>query len=83
MTRADFIRRYAACSDLSDEWAELGLVEIGNHRRIALPCGCGDETCPEWSMVPIEAVLDHLSLYAPEPLRTAYHEAVSKSGGAT
>lgn len=72
MTREEFVRGYAVSSGLSAEWAALGLVDAGRGAKIVLPCGCGDESCPGWTMLSAEAVLHHLEFDAPEPLREAY-----------
>lgn len=81
MTRAEFVRAYAANSGLSSEWAVLGLIDVGSRKLIAMPCGCGDETCQGWAMLSSESVLDHLQLYAPAALRLAYNKAVRRRGG--
>ena len=83
MNRTDFIRSYAARSNLSDEWAVLGFIEVGDRYLIALPCGCADETCEGWAMLPPSGVLDHFQMYAPEKLREAYNEAVREADGKT
>jgi hypothetical protein len=72
MTREEFIDGYLARS------APKGVVRIkegfwiGTHRKIALPCACGDEICEGWAMVSDQGIHDHLTLYAPEPLRSLY-----------
>lgn len=81
MTRAEFVRTYAARSNLSDQWAEIGLIDVGSKTMLALPCGCGAENCEGWAMVTADGVLDHLMLHAPSGLREAYAEAVRDAGG--
>ena len=76
MTRTEFIKGYAARSDLSDKWAALGFIQIGDRVTIALPCACGEDRCEGWAMVGGENVLHHLQFNAPERLRMAYMEAV-------
>lgn len=72
MTRKEFVTAYAQRSGLSDERACIGLVKVGDHRMIALPCACGEESCEGWAMLGIEAVLHHLFFNAPDPIRDAY-----------
>ena len=81
MTRTQFIRAYAERSGLSHKWAELGFIEVGDRKVLALPCGCEDESCDGWAMVTAEGVLDHLFLYAPDELMAAYRRSVEKAGG--
>lgn len=75
MTRDQFIKAYAARSGLSDQWADLGFIEVGGRMRLALPCACENEGCEGWAMVGPDSVISHLDLYAPEPLRSAWHKA--------
>lgn len=75
MTRTEFVRGYAERSNLSAEWAQLGVIDVGGRVIFALPCGCLDEGCPGWAMVTGGSVLSHLELHAPDGLRTAYREA--------
>ena len=81
MTRTEFIRGYAERLDLSHKWARLGIAEVDSIKLIALPCGCGEPECEGWVMVSAESALGHLELNAPEPLRSAYRDAVAASGG--
>lgn len=76
MSRAAFVKGYANRSGLSDKWAPLGLVEIGDHKLIALPCECGEDGCDGWAMLGAEAVLHHLWFHAPDAMRRAYCEIV-------
>jgi hypothetical protein len=79
MTRTEFIQAYAARSNLSSEWAGLGFIEIAGSARPVLPCACGDEKCEGWALVGPDSIDSHLTLYAPEPLRSAYCAAVQHS----
>ncbi len=82
MTREEFVKGYAERSGLSSEWASLGQIDVGGRTMIALPCGnCGDDECGGWAMVGAGSVLDHLFLYAPDDLMSAYREAVRQAGG--
>lgn len=77
MTRTEFVRAYAQRSDLSEEWAKLGYIDVGSgHILIALPCACTDEICEGWVMLFAEHVDHHLRFDAPEVLREAYYEAL-------
>ena len=79
MTRTRFIIGYAARSSISHKWADLGFIEFGDHRvLVALPCGCGNDKCQGWAMVSPANIPDHLEMYTPEPLRSAYLETVNK-----
>lgn len=59
MTKAQFIDRYVAASDISreefDEWF------------VALPCACGDETCEGWAAVSNDPfhIKMHAQMYMP------------------
>ncbi|MCC6315360.1 MAG: hypothetical protein IT337_15255 [Thermomicrobiales bacterium] len=77
MTRAEFIRDYAASSGIPTDWAELGLLEVRGKTKIALPCACERDGCPGWALLAADEVLDHLEFRAPEKLRDAYNDAVS------
>jgi hypothetical protein len=79
MTRAEFIKSYAAKSNLSAEWADLGFLEIAGNARPVLPCACENELCEGWAIVAPDSVDSHLELYAPEPLRSAYIAAARRS----
>lgn len=81
MTRTDFVRGYAQRSNLSDEWAGLGIVDAGGKTMFAMPCGCGNRECDGWVMLTGESVLDHLFLNAPDRLREAYRDTVRDAGG--
>lgn len=76
MTRQEFIEAYASRSGLGTEQAALGpidgVLEVGEHCLIALPCSCGEDDCEGWAMVRPSAVPSHLELYAPEPIRSAF-----------
>lgn len=77
MTREDFVRGYATRSGFSDQAAKIGVIDFdGIAKMVALPCACGDETCEGWAMVTAESVLHHLFFCTPEPLRSAYVDAV-------
>lgn len=79
MTRAEFVRFYAKNCGQSDKWAELGIIDFGGGViRVALPCACDNEVCSGWVMVTGETLLHHLEFDAPEPLRTAYRETLTK-----
>lgn len=80
MTREEFVKAYAERSGRSGLWALLGFIETEGRYKIAMPCACDSEDCPGWAMVTPESIDDHLRLDAPEPLRTAYREAVEKQG---
>ena len=43
MSKEEFVARYAARSNVSEEW----LLE----RCEAFPCDCGEDTCQGWQMV--------------------------------
>ncbi len=70
MTRDEFIDGYIART------AENGMrlertddgYRSGSHRRVALPCRCGDKNCDGWAMIPAddESIADHMRMYAPE-----------------
>lgn len=78
MTREEFVRGYALRNGLDASWSRLGFIDLGHGRvHVALPCGCGENDCVGWAMVSAEGVLGHLELYAPEPLRTAYCDAIA------
>lgn len=77
ISRADFVRGYAERSNLSAEWAGLGIIDFGDRmKRFAMPCGCDDDTCEGWAMVSAESMISHLELYAPEPLAAVYRAMV-------
>lgn len=76
MTRTEFVKSYARRSGLDDRFAGIGLIAVGGHHLVALPCACGEESCEGWAMVTASAALHHLAFYAPEPLRTAYCDLV-------
>lgn len=78
MTRGEFIRAYAERRGLDARWKTLGFIECDGRTLIAMPCGCGDETCERWAMVRGENISSHLSMYAPEKLRDAYREALGE-----
>lgn len=78
MTREEFIKAYAARSNLSDEWAVLGFIQIGDMYQLAMPCGCGDESCEGWGMVGPSNIDSHLRMYAPDELRSAYLKAIGE-----
>lgn len=78
ISRKEFVSGYARRSVLNEMWASSGFVCVDGDVLIALPCGCGEEDCQGWAMVSGSEVLRHLDLNAPEPLRTAYRNAVSK-----
>lgn len=78
MTRADFVRAYAARNGKSAEWADIGLVDVGGKTLFALPCGCPDPACEGWAMCSPDSALHHLFFCTPEPLRIAYMAAVDK-----
>jgi hypothetical protein len=81
MTRSEFIRAYAVASGLPAEYADIGFIDVDEKVLLALPCACGDPGCQGWGMVGADNALDHLELYAPEPLRSAYRAAVAAAGG--
>jgi len=58
MTRTEFVKRYAARSNLDDQWAELGFIEIGSKYRLAMPCFCDSDNCKGWQMVGPDAAPD-------------------------
>lgn len=78
MTREEFIKAYAERSGLSAKYASIGIMDIGDQTQVALPCACGDEMCEGWAMVGASGVPSHLNLYAPEPLRSAWLDAIKK-----
>ena len=78
MTRGDFIRAYAERSGLDARWATLGYIDCDGRTLIAMPCGCGDETCEGWVMLSGESISNHLSMHAPEKLRDAYRDALGE-----
>lgn len=78
MKRDEFVRAFAQRSGLSDEWADIGVIDVGGRSIIALPCACGHDSCEGWAMVGSEGVLHHLQFDAPEALRDAYMRAVSE-----
>jgi hypothetical protein len=81
MTRTEFLKGYAERSGMSARWAALGFIELDEWKLIAVPCECGEEGCEGWAVYSPERILDYLQMYAPEPLREAYQEAVKKAGG--
>lgn len=60
MTKDEFIDAYCQRSMVPRERLMA--------RRVALPCGCGDESCDGWAMVSNDplSVETHMRLYAPE-----------------
>lgn len=78
VNRTEFIKSYAKNSEASDRWAAIGLIDFGGERKIALPCGCGDDSCDGWAMVGIEGILHHLFFNAPEGMRVPYIEIVKE-----
>jgi len=78
MTRAEFVRAYAARSKASPEFAEIGIIDFGLRTMVALPCDCGEDGCEGWAMVSPSSLLDHLFFRAPERLREAYRDAVAE-----
>jgi hypothetical protein len=81
MTRTEFVRGFAERSGLDPSWAGLGFIDTNGRIMVALPCGCDDESCGGWAMLPAGAVLQQLQMYAPTALRDAYNDAVEKAGG--
>jgi len=71
LSREEFVRAYAKRSDLSDEWAVLGFIDMGGRVLNALPCACGADGCEGWAMVAPDSVNAHLELYAPDNIRDA------------
>lgn len=78
MTRADFIKAYAARSGLSAEFAVIGLLDVGGKTMVAMPCACGEQDCEGWAMLTADGIDHHLAFNAPEPLRTVYCDAISQ-----
>lgn len=78
MTRTEFVRQYARASGASDEFAGIGLIDIGGATLVALPCGCREcqDNSSGWVMLTANSVLDHLFFNAPDKLRDAYREVV-------
>jgi len=72
LSRAEFVRAYAARSGLSDKYAVLGILDVAGTVLVALPCACDDEGCEGWAMLGASNVNSHLELYAPEPIRSAF-----------
>jgi hypothetical protein len=82
MTRTEFVRAYAIASNKSARLAPVGCVDCGDgFVMVAIPCACGEVSCPGWAMLSPETLLLHLEFSAPEPLRSAYLETVKQSGG--
>ena len=78
MTREDFVKAYAGRSNLSAEYAALGIIDTDGRTYCALPCACGEESCEGWAMVSASGVDSHLMFSAPDKLRVAYHEALKR-----
>lgn len=74
--RSEFIKRYAAKSGLSADYADLGFIDVGGRIIVALPCECGETMCEGWAMISAEHVDHHLLFNAPEKLCQSYREAV-------
>lgn len=80
MNRTEFIHAYAARSGVDAPYASLGFIDLTGvgYTRVALPCGCGEETCKGWVMVSAHNVDNHLRTNAPKRLRRAYLEAIGE-----
>lgn len=61
MTRDEFVRSYCELSGLTWEW-----LSGSDGNQVALPCACGDETCPGRAMVANDplGLKSHADLYA-------------------
>lgn len=79
MKRTAFVKAYAERSGLDAEYAVLGFAGTPEHRLIAMPCGCGKDGCEGWAMLSGEQISHHLSMDAPEPLRSAYLAAIGQA----
>lgn len=76
MTRREFVAAYAERSDLSAQWAALGLIDVGGKTMVAMPCACEEAMCEGWVMLSADSLDHHLRTSAPEALRNAYIQAV-------
>jgi hypothetical protein len=64
ITREAFIKRYAKNSGVDkDSIKHWGIFCAADHKRYALPCNCGDESCDGWGMLSADSIPAHLELH--------------------
>ena len=56
--RTDFVKAFASRSNLSDQWAAFGFIQLGEKYLLALPCSCDAKDCAGWQMVGPDAAPD-------------------------
>ncbi len=74
--RKQFVENYAQRSGIESRFSSLGFLDCDGETLIALPCECESALCEGWAMVSPSAVDTHLRMYAPEPLKSVYSDAI-------
>jgi len=58
MTREEFIKGYYDRSGIAASERRPDGFQIGSHRRVAVPCDCGEDDCQGWQMMAVGALED-------------------------
>jgi hypothetical protein len=65
VTREQFIEQYMERAELSVAYRRSDGYQIGSHRRVAVPCACGEDICTGWAMIPADDVDNYVIHYGP------------------